>query len=251
MSNRAVRRIATLLSLAACLCAPRLAHAAVPEEMPPPEVKAAAKDSTRLLPNWVHLHAAAGLGWLASPEWMRKFYQAGQGYELGFEVRPAGAFRLRVNGEYQTLPAVTNASYSFVFFGGRNNDVPTRDSVLIQVTSTGWIGSARLEAQMALTPNLWLLGGVGRGYMETGLHSVLPPGEFADRLDFHFPGSSGWNWVGTAGVAYEFDVFGPRLSAEVRTSYMMRDDLSGANRLRTADGGRFQTWSIRLGWGGY
>jgi len=83
------------------------------------------------------------------------------------------------------------------------------------------------------------MGGFGRGYMETGLHSQLPSDALAPGLDFHFPGSSGWAWVGTAGTAYEFEIFGPRLSAEVRTSYMMRD----------LD--RFQTWSIRLGWGGY
>jgi hypothetical protein len=44
-------------------------------------------------------------------------------------------------------------------------------------------------------------------------------------------------WLATAGTSYEFDVFGPRLSAEVRSSYLMRDQ------------DRFQTWSIRLGWG--
>jgi hypothetical protein len=208
----------------------------VPE---PPEgaSKSAAPDTSRFLPRWLHAHASAGLGWLASPEWMRKFYQAGQSYSAGLETRPGPSFRLRLDGEYQALPAVTDASFSFVTSLSLDG-VPTRDTVLVQSRSTGWIGSARLEAQMALTPQLWLLGGLGRGYLETGLHSIHESNAFAS-FDFQFPGSSGWTWIATAGTSYEFDLFGPRLSAEVRTNYLMRER------------DRLQTWSIRLGWGGY
>ena len=238
MSNRIVRRIAKLVTLAACLCAPGPAHAAVPE--PPEDVvaKPAAKDSTRFLPQWLHLHASAGLGWLASPEWMRKFYQAGQSYELGLGTRPGGAFRLRLNGEYQTLPAVTDVRYSFITSAPGLDNEPMRDTVQVQGRATGWLASARLEAQMALTPQIWLLGGFGRGYLNTGLRSLHESDQYAS-LDLEFPGSSGWAWIATAGTSYEFELFGPRLSAEVRTSYLMRDR------------DRFQTWSIRLGWGGH
>jgi len=244
MKQLDIRRLAALTSLAACLVSLRPARAAVPE--PAEEAaKPAVQDTSRFLPRWLHLHAAAGLGWLASPEWMRKFYQAGQGYELGLEVRPGPALRLRLNGDYQTLAAVTHASFTFAASSSPKS-APQVDSIVVESRSTGWIGSARLEAQMALTPHLWLLGGLGRGYLETGLHSfhqnlVVPGGQSTEvmSLDYHFPGSSGWVWLATAGTSYEFEVFGPRLSAEVRTSYLMleRD--------------RLQTWSIRLGWGGY
>src|SRR5262252_8566337 len=112
MRRRTLRRIAALLSLATWLCAHRAAAAAVPDD--PDSTVKSARDSSRFLPRWLHLHAAVGLGWLASPEWMRKFYQAGQGYELGLETRPGTYFRLRLDGEYQVLPAVTDASYSFL-----------------------------------------------------------------------------------------------------------------------------------------
>jgi hypothetical protein len=237
MSIRIIQRSTTLAVLAACLCALHPAVAAVPE---PADGEVAAKtavsDSSRLLPNWLHLHGAAGLGWLASPEWMRKFYQAGQGYELGLEIRPGPSLRLRLNGEYQTLPAVTNASFTFITATSLDR-APARDTIQVETRTTGWIGSARLEAQMALTPHLWVIGGFGRGYLETGLRSFHEGDEFAS-VDLQFPGSSGWTWIATAGTSYEFDIFGPRLSAEVRSSYLIRDQ------------DRFQTWSIRLGWGG-
>ena len=232
-----VARTAALAALAACLCAARPARCEVPE--PPGEVvaKAAANDTSRFLPRWLHLHGAAGLGWLASPAWMRKFYQAGQGYEAGLETRPGGAFRLRLNGEYQMLPAVTTATYVFITSVPGLDSEPSRDTVQVETNATGWLGSARLEAQMGITPHLWLMGGFGRGYLETGLRSFHQGGMISS-IDFQFPGSSGWVWIGTAGTSYEFDFFGPRLSAEVRTSYLMRDI------------DRFQTWSIRIGWGG-
>ena len=240
MSHRIARRIAMLASLAACLAAPRPAGAAMHE--PPAEgdkpSASAATDTSRFLPRWLSLHGSAGLGWLASPEWMRKFYQAGQSYDLGLEARPGATFRLRLNGEYQGLPVVTEAQYSYVY-GVTIEGVPLRDTVVVQDRGNGWIGSARLEAQWALAPELWLLGGLGRGYLETGLHSQHPSDAFASSFNIDFPGSSGWAWVATAGTSYEFALFGPRLSAEVRTSYLM---------LGTS---RMQIWSIRLGWGGH
>ncbi|HXJ69122.1 MAG TPA: hypothetical protein VNM39_09455 [Verrucomicrobiae bacterium] len=235
MKQPIVHRLAALASLAACLVWVRPARAAVPGTQAE-AAESAVADTSRLLPHWLHLHAAAGLGWLASPEWMRKFYQAGQGYELGFEVRPSNTFRLRLNGEYQGLPVVTDAKYTYVYMapGG----VPIRDTLVVEERSNGWIGSARLEANWSLAPQLWVLGGLGRGYLETGLQSQHPSGVYSSSFIIDFPGSSGWTWDATVGTSYEFALFGPRLSAEVRTNYLMR------NR------DRMQTWSIRLGWGG-
>ena len=236
MMHRTTRRMVTLALLAACLAAPHPARAA-PETPAETVPKPAAQDTSRFLPRWLHLHGSAGLGWLASPEWMRKFYQAGQSYDAGLEARPGKTFRLRLNGEYQALPAVTHAEFSFIVRDARQA-IPVGDTVRVEERANGWIGSGRLEAQWAIAPQLWLIGGFGRGYLDTGLHSVHLSNDFAS-FDFDFPGSSGWAWIGTAGASYEFDMFGPRLSAEVRTGYLMRDQ------------DRFQTWSIRLGWGGY
>jgi hypothetical protein len=239
MRIHSLYRVTALASLAACLWAPLRARAA-DTEPPVEEVarSAAATDTSRLLPRWLHVHAAVGVGWLASPEWMRKFYQAGQGYELGFDTQPGATLRLRLNGEYQVLPAVTDVEFSYVTTIPGLDSEPARDTVLVQSRSTGWIGSLRLEGQWGLTRHLWLIGGFGRGYLSTGLNSVHEHDAMSS-IDFEFPGSSGWAWIGTAGTSYEFEVFGPRLSAEVRTSYLMRDQ------------SRFQAWSIRLGWGGY
>ena len=243
MIHPAARRIATLALLAACFAAPRSARAAVPEPTPEETAKATARDTSRFLPRWLHLHASAGLGWLASPEWMRKFYQAGQSYDAGLEIRPGKTLRLRLNGEFQDLPAVTDARYSYPY-GVSGIGTPLRDTVVVEARANGWIGSARLEAQWAIAPELWVLGGFGRGYLESGLESVNSGNQFAPSLDYQFPGSSGWAWIGTAGASYEFELFGPRLSAEVRTSYLMRDQVR-------VDQSRMQTWSIRLGWGGH
>jgi hypothetical protein len=237
MRRRTIRRIAALLSLAAILCAHRAAVAAEPEASDS-TAKSASRDSSRFLPRWLHLHAAVGLGWLASPEWMRKFYQAGQGYEIGLETRPGTYFRLRLNGEYQVLPAVTDASYGFITSVSGIDGSPRRDTVLVETRATGWIGSGRLEGQIGLTPHLWLIGGIGRGYLETGLKTVHAGDPFSS-FDLVFPGASGWVWMTTGGASYEFDLFGPRLSAELRSSYLMRER------------DRMQTWSLRLGWGGY
>ena len=235
--NHLVVRFTTLVTLAACLWAPSRARGAEPEPPAAAAAKPATADTSRFLPAWLHLHGSAGLGWLASPEWMRKFYQAGQSYDVGLEARPGATLRLRLNGEYQGLPAVTDASFSFVTSLSLDG-VPTRDTIKVEARANGWIGSARLEAQWALAPELWVIGGFGRGYLETGIHSVHASDQYAS-LDLSFPGSSGWAWVGTVGTSYEFELFGPRLSAEVRTNYLMRGQ------------DRFQTWSIRLGWGGY
>jgi hypothetical protein len=131
---------------------------------------------------------------------------------------------------------VTDAKFTYVYMtlGG----IPIRDTLVVEERGNGWIGSARLEAQWSLAPQLWVLGGLGRGYVETGLQSQHPSSVYASSFLIDFPGSSGWAWIATAGTSYEFEMFGPRLSAEVRTSYLMR----GTDRL--------QTWSIRLGWGG-
>jgi hypothetical protein len=229
-------RYAALAILVALSFVPRCARAAPPEPPAVAAAKPAAADTSRFLPNWLHLHGSAGLGWLASPEWMRKFYQAGQSYDLGLETRPGATFRVRLDGEYQALPAVTDAEFSFVTSLSLDG-VPTRDTIKVESRANGWIGSARLEAQWALAPELWVIGGLGRGYLETGLHNVHAS-DAIESFDLDFPGSSGWAWIAIAGTSYEFEMFGPRLSAEVRTSYLMR----GTDRL--------QTWSIRLGWGG-
>ena len=237
MNRRIVRRIATLASLVGWLGASGPARAAE-HERPPQAAKAAAPDTNRLLPRWLHVHGSAGLGWLASPDWMRKFYQAGQSYDLGLDVRPGATFKLRLAGEYQALPAVTDAAYSYVTSVSGLESAPARDTILVETRANGWLGSGRLEAQWSLAPQLWVIGGLGRGYMDTGLHSVHAS-DPSQSFDLDFPGSSGWSWIATAGTSYEFEMFGPKLAAEVRTNYLMRGQA------------RFQTWSIRLGWGGY
>jgi hypothetical protein len=237
MSFPLVRRIATLLSLAACLCASRPALAAEPETPPEELAKSSAPDSTRLLPPWLHLHAAAGLGWIASPEKVRQLYQAAEGFELGLEARPSDSWRWRLNAEYQALAAVHNGRYT-LFTGGALDSPATAETLLVTVSGNGWMGSARLEVQARPIEHFWLLGGLGGGDVSAGLQAIHVQDQ-AVRFDLDFPGSSGWGWLGTVGAIYEFDILGPTLGIEVRTTKMVRPQDT------------LQSWSVRLGWGAF
>jgi hypothetical protein len=230
------RSLLPRLALAACLlAAPALAAVPEPEsESQPPA--ASASDSARFLPRWLHAHGSVGLGWIASPAFIRERYEVGQAYELGVEARPRSNLRVRVAGEYQVLPAVGRVTYQIVTFedleGGQAVDTLSFDWI-----RAGWFGSGRTELQWRALPETWLIAGAGRGFLRAGHR----PYHFRDpgyTVDLAFPGSSGWAWTGMLGARYEFDLFGPRLGAELRWSTLERPQ----DRLRT--------WSIRIGWQG-
>lgn len=236
MNIRSIRRVATLILLAACAIAPPAARAAGTDSDEVP-LKTAARDTSRFLPRWMHLHAGIGVGWLASPLQIRQLYQAGQGYEAGFEARPARDWRVRLSGEYQTLPLVTQGSlvYTTVPVG---KGFPVQDTLFFSAQGNGWMGSGRLEAQKALIPGFWVLGGVGGGYVNSGLGSVYWDGQIFS-LSGIFPSASGWALMPTFGAIAESDFLGPTLGLEVRWMGVMRAE----NNL--------QSWSVRIGWGGY
>jgi hypothetical protein len=239
MRIRSVRRTVALAALVACALAPLSARAAVPEPERQP-AKPAAVDTSRFLPRWVHLHAAIGVGWLASPPAIRQLYQAGQGYELGFEARPSSAWRLRLNGEYQTLPVVIDHDFRFVTQTGIDGQVVV-DTLRLEGTGQGWLGSGRLEAQRALIPGVWAIAGFGGGYLTSGLNSVNVLGQ-----EFSFervlPGVSGWVVMPSIGGVAESDVLGPMLGIEVRWTQIIMPQRTGEH---------LQQWSVRIGWTGF
>jgi len=228
------RFAAATCALALLAIAP-VALAAVPEP-PTGAPPASAPDTSRFLPAWLHLHASLGFGWIATPTFLRQRYEAGQDIEFGVETRMRKNFRLRLNGEYQALPALGQATYQTVIFRDLDGG-EVRDTLSFDWRARGWLGAARMEAQWQALPHTWLLGGFGRGYLGAGLRAF----HFADpftTLDVHFPGSSGWAWITSAGMRYDIDFLGPVLGAEVRWSSLDRPQ------------DRLQTWSIRIGWQG-
>lgn len=233
----AVRRApgvsAAALLLALGLCAAP-ARAAVPEQSFP--AQQAPTDTGQFLPRWLHLHGSAGYGWLSSPGTIRRRYEPGQDFEFGLEARSHARMRLRLNAEYQVLPAVGELNYTILRAGARG-DGAIYDTLSFDWRQRGWLGAGRAEAQYRVLKGVWLIGGAGYGYMASGVR----PYHFDDpfgTIDVRFPGSSGWGWLGSAGLRYEFDVFGPVLGVETRWSAFTReqDDL--------------QLWSVRIGWQG-
>lgn len=224
-----------LVPLALLLLSSSPVRAAVPEP-PPARAPAAAPDSATFLPRWLHAHGSVGLGWIHSPEFIRQRYEVGQDFELGIEARPRPRLRVRLNGEYQVLPAVGRASYQFVTFQDLEGNQAV-DTLSFDWRGRGWLGAARAEVQWRALPHTWLMVGAGRGYLGAGLRAYHFRDPF-QTLDVEFPGSSGWAWIGSLGTRYDFDLFGPTLGAELRWSTLDRPQ------------DRLQTWSLRIGWQG-
>lgn len=230
------RRLPAIPALVVTLCcvAP-CARAAVPEQSFPAQ-QAAVSDTGQFLPRWLHLHGSIGYGWLSSPRRIRERYEAGQDFEFGLEARVQPRLRLRLNAEYQVLPALGELRYTILNTGGRVGGALS-DTLSFDWQQRGWLGASRAEAQLRVLPHAWLIAGGGYGYLESGVR----PYHFEDpfgTVDIVFPGSSGWGWLGSAGLRYEFDLFGPTLGVETRWSAFTRkqDDL--------------QLWSVRIGWQG-
>jgi hypothetical protein len=228
-------RLATNAALLLLLGLPVGARAAVPEP-PPPAVTPSAPDTSAFLPPWLHIHASFGIGFISSPEFIRKRYEAGQDFEAGLEMRPRKNVRLRLNGEYQVLPALGRVNYQFVTAQDIEGNVTT-DTLSFDWLGRGWLGAGRAELQWQALPHTWLLAGGGRGYLSAGQRAYHFRSPF-ETLDIEFPGSSGWAWISSLGARYEFDIFGPVLGAELRWSELHRPQ------------DRLQTWSIRIGWQG-
>lgn len=235
--SETIRRTLLLLALSspALTIAAGSARAAVPE--PPPRAnQPAAADSAQFLPRWVHMHGSFGYGWIQGPAVIRQRYEAGQDFELGLEARMRPNLRLRVNGEYQVLPAVGQAIYQFVVSQDLDGSQAV-DTLSFEWRARGWLGAARTELQWRALPHTWLMAGAGRGYLGAGVRAFHFRDPF-QTLDVRFPGSSGWAWIASAGARYDFDVFGPLLGAELRWSTLDRPQ------------DRLQMWSLRIGWQG-
>jgi hypothetical protein len=231
---RLLLRVPAVAAALACL-ATDPAPAAVPEP-PADAVAAPAADTSGFLPRWLHVHGSIGIGWISAPAFIRERYEAGQDFEAGFEVRLQPRLRLRLNGEYQVLPALGRASYQFVSFQDLEGGT-VMDTISFAWRKRGWLGAARTELQWRALPQTWLLLGAGRGYLSAGHRQYHFSNPF-ETLTLTFPGTNGWAWITSLGARYDFDIFGPVLGAELRWSTLDRPQ------------DRLQTWSIRIGWQG-
>jgi len=135
------------------------------------------------------------------------------------------------------LPIVLDGTFTVTGPPDIEGTVPI-DTLRLEGQGQGWIGSTRLEVQKALIPGFWVLGGVGSGYVNSGLQNVTVLGtQFS--FEGVLPGSSGWALMPTLGAIAESNFLGPTLAMEVRWTDVMRSDRS------------LKAWSIRVGWSGY
>src|SRR5262245_3854932 len=167
MRIRLHRMAAALVTLALSAAAARTAAAAGPTvtaippagAVPEPDTTgdapwgygrpAATPDTSHFLPTWLHLHASVGVGWISSPPIIRQRYEAGQDYEVGLETRRRDNFRMRLNAEWQVLPAVSRGTAELITVatGDDAQHVIERDTLLLDARAAGWLGAGRLEAQ--------------------------------------------------------------------------------------------------------
>ncbi len=193
----------------------------------PPPRRPTHADSMRTLAGPWQVWTHGGGGWLGSPSDVRPRY--GSGFDLGASAdrRFADRIALRARLDYDDLPS-TQPNYFLV------------DGIAYAVNidyGHGWLGSAL--GGMAVRPwnHLWLEGGAGGGYFESGFPSgqtsvLLPNGR---RVPLRATTGSGGVW--SAGARYEFKpTLRDRFLAEVQFYSMDRG------------GTTLHFWAIRAGY---
>lgn len=225
---------ALLLALASLGQWPALAAAAPPAPVDDGEEKQVViVDSSGVLPRWLHFNASAGAGWISAPARIRQRYEGGWCFDGGLEARVHPRLRLRLNGEYQMLPSIGKEIYGIDNYYDANG-VFHSDTLAFEYLRRGWLGTGRIEAQARVLPHIWLLGGIGRGYLGSGGRAFDFATPFETR-NVRFAGSSGWAWIPMIGARYDFDAFGPLIAFETRYSALQRQQ------------DVLHTWSIRVG----
>jgi hypothetical protein len=185
--------------------------AAVASAQPPEKLGAAAiPDSLFTLKGTRQIWGHLGVGWAATPEPVRKRYNAGFDGALSGDRRLADRIAARARIELHIYPP-TNAQFT--------TDLGTVETIGEQ--SSGYLGIA--EAGIALRPwnHLWLEGGGGAGYLASGLADVqlIDP---ATQQRYPLAGTSGWGVLWSAGVRYEFQP-APRKRMLAETRYQSMD----------------------------
>lgn len=184
-------------------------------------------DSLRTLAGRWQVWGHGGGGWLGSPSNVRPRY--GSGFDVGASAdrRFADRIAVRARLDYDDLPS-TQPSVVYV------DGIPY--SVNIDY-GHGWLGSALGEVAVRAWNHVWLDGGAGGGYFESG----FPSGQTSVRLPngrtVPLRGTSGSGGVWSVGARYEFKpTLRDRLLAELQFYSMDR----GGTTLRF--------WAIRAGY---
>jgi hypothetical protein len=184
-------------------------------------------DSTRTLAGPWQIWTHGGVGWLGSPADVRTRYSAGLDVGISGDRRLADRIALRARIEYHDVPS---SQPTFVgYYGGV---YPTTVSY-----GNGWFGSALSGIAVRAWNHLWLEGGAGGGYFDSGFPSSRTIVNPATGATAPIAGGSGWGGVWSAGARYEFKPnLRDRILAEVQFYSMDRD------------GTTLHFWAVRAGY---
>lgn len=164
--------------------------------------RSAAADTSRFLPTWMHAFGEIGGGWMVSPDYMRRWFQSGQGFALGLTARPAHRLGLRAAIDVQMMPAIHHYDVVSILSDGLGNAV--LDTSDVEIDDTAWSGLLRPEVGFMFAHDLWLTGGVGGGWVSYGFEKY-------EKLGVNGPYTltpkgmrNGWAWMWTAAARCDF-----------------------------------------------
>ncbi len=221
-----VRRLAALAALLAPLlaCAPGVSAQGPPSETPParPGRRAAAPDTAAFFPRWMHPWLELGGGWLVSPEYMRHFYDSGQGFAAGLAVTPWRRIELRAAIDYQMVQAHHTGLY-VIDWGTGPGGAPLLDTLTVDYDGTAWSALLRAETGLRLGWGFAVTGGLGAGYMNGGFQDqpLAQAGGLAANPPAPMLNGWGWAWTAAARWDVEPDPMIP-LGLDVRSTSMRR-----------------------------
>lgn len=199
MIRRITASLLFVLVLLGSLPSFTLAQGGPPGRMPP---RPAAADTSRFLPAWMHPFAELGGGWMVTPNYMRRWFQSGQGFAVGLAARPAHRLGVRAAIDVQMLPAIHYYDLFSLVDDGTGNIVV--DSSVVEIDETAWSGMLRPELGFMVAKDLWLTAGVGGGYLGYGFDAYEKLGAIGPEVRTPKGMRNGWGWLWTAAARWDF-----------------------------------------------
>ena len=219
------RTVARVVIVLACLLGAVVsaAHAQPAGGTPPPPHAKAPRDTTVFLPPWMHPWVEIGGGWLASPKYMRSFYESGQGFSAGLSARVKPRLDLRLSGDYQMLVShhTGRTVIDWGYLDQQGQEVV--DTLTYDFDSNASMMQLRGETGVGVGHGLWFTGGLGAGYMHGGFQdeSNIPGSGFKTAVPAAMRNGWGWSWTAAARWDLDLDPMVP-LGLELRTTSLKR-----------------------------
>jgi hypothetical protein len=219
-----------VLALACVLCAAASdASAQTAGETPTPTPAlaraAAPPDTTWLFPTWMHPWLEIGGGWLASPKYMRAFYESGQSFAAGIAMTPRRRLQVRTAIDYQMLLShhTGRTVIDWGAIGGTGQ--PILDTLTYSFDSNAWNAILLTETGFEAGYGLWFTGGLGAGYMNGGFEDLATLSGSGLTSDLPATMRNGWGWAWTASAHWDVDL-DPMvpLGVNLRTTQLKRGD---------------------------